>query len=339
VSSTLAPSLVKRIGARRSSPPRAPRVSIVIPAKDEAGSLPGLLRSLRALEFPADRLELIVVDHGSRDDTPAIAAAAGARVIRHEGGTVAAARNAGARAAQGGLLAFLDADCSVAPDWLARALTHFQDPAIGAAGSYYTIPLDRPSWVRRVLHAQAAGLPAGGDAAWIPAGNFVVRRDAFWKAGAFDERLTTCEDVDLCFRLARTHRVVNDRRIRCLHHGEPVSLRELFRKELWRGRDNLSGAFRHGLTWREVPSLLLPVMFLLALLSLAASPFLAAVLGWSHVRLALAAIGAAFLPVLAIAGAISVRARRPGCFLPALPVAACYLAARALAPLRQWTHV
>ena len=339
MSTTLAPARAAAAAADPTSASRTPRVSVVIPAKNEAASLPSLLRSLHGLDFPADRLELIVVDHGSRDATATVAAAAGARVLPHAGGTVAAARNAGARAARGGVLAFLDADCSVAPDWLTRALSHFEDPTVGAAGSYYTIPLDRPTWVRRVLHAQAEGLPADGDATWVPAGNFVVRRDVFWKAGAFDEALTTCEDVDLCVRLTRTHRVVNDRRIRCLHHGEPASLRELFRKELWRGRDNVAGAFRHGLTWREVPSLLLPFAFLLALLTLATSPLLAAVLGRAPAGLALAALAIACVPVLAIAGAISGRARRPGAFLPALPVAACYLAARGLAPLRRWKHV
>lgn len=95
--------------------PPAPTLSVVIPALDEAAGLPTLLAALRA--GLGARCELVVADGGSRDGTPARAAAAGARVVqaaRGRGRQLAA----GARAARGSVLWFLHADAR--PD--ARAL-------------------------------------------------------------------------------------------------------------------------------------------------------------------------------------------------------------------------
>jgi hypothetical protein len=319
--------------AERAAAPGSPAVSVIIPARNEERRLVRLLDSLRRLEVPAGGLEILVADHASSDGTAAVARRAGARVVQPTGRTIAAVRNAAARAATAPILAFVDADCTVAPDWLSRALPYFTDARVGAVGSYYAIPADPASWVRPVLQLQAAGLPDRGPAAWLPAGNFIVRRDVFWAAGGFDETLMTCEDVDLCQRIARTHQVLTDKRIRCLHHGEPRTLGELFRKELWRGRDNIRGLFRHGVSLRELPSVLLPPAFLLAGPAAAA----AALLGFGPAALAILLLGA-LLPA-AIAGVICRRVRLLRPFPAVLAVAACYLTARGLAPARAWRHL
>ena len=84
-----------------------PSVSIIIPARNEEGTLTALLDSLATLDYPRDRLEIIVVDHKSTDRTCEIAAGYGAGVIAYRGDTIAGARNDGAKAASGTLLAFV----------------------------------------------------------------------------------------------------------------------------------------------------------------------------------------------------------------------------------------
>jgi glycosyltransferase involved in cell wall biosynthesis len=249
-----------------------PRVSVIVPARNEAAHLPALLASLASLTFPKERLEVIVVDHESTDETARIAKRAGATVVRQFGGTISSVRNAGAKAATGELLAFLDADCTVDEDWLARALPHFEDAAIGAVGSYHLVPMKPRTWIRRILQKQIEARPRIAETTWLPSGNMIVRRSAFWECGGFDESLMTCEDVDLCYRLARRYKIVADSRIRCWHHGEPTTLWEVFRKELWRGRDNFAGAVRHGLRPSELPSLVLPIYVVCAVLGVLATP-------------------------------------------------------------------
>jgi 4,4'-diaponeurosporenoate glycosyltransferase len=109
---------VPRAAVRRAG---APSVSVVVPARDEAATLPTLLRSLRRLTVPV--AEVVVVDDASRDATAAVARDAGATVVPVEGPPAgwtgkAWACHVGARATSGELLLFLDADTELAPDAL-----------------------------------------------------------------------------------------------------------------------------------------------------------------------------------------------------------------------------
>ncbi len=86
--------------------------------------------------------------------------------------------------------------------------------------------------------------------------------DAFTKIGGFNANLATCEDYDLSFRLKPFGRLLSDSRIVAIHHREPATLKEFFNKESWRGKSNYDGLKEHGFHWKELPSLLLPVVHL-----------------------------------------------------------------------------
>lgn len=105
-----------------------PAVSVVIPARNEASTLPRLLASLAAQTRPAD--QIVVVDDGSDDDTRALATATGATVLAAAPRPVGWigkpwACMQGAEAAAGDVLVFLDADVQLAPDALARLLATY----------------------------------------------------------------------------------------------------------------------------------------------------------------------------------------------------------------------
>lgn len=108
-------------------------ISIVLPAKNEAAALQGLLPRLREAR-PGD--EIIVVDDGSTDETAAIAAAAGARVLSspYSMGNGAAIKR-GARAARGEVIVFMDADGQHDPALIERVLERLEqgyDMVVGA---------------------------------------------------------------------------------------------------------------------------------------------------------------------------------------------------------------
>jgi GT2 family glycosyltransferase len=209
--------------------------SFVLPAHNEAAQLPQTLRSIRE-NVPQDRLaEIIVVDNGSNDDTALVAQAEGARVLREPVGSLGYLRNCGARAASGAVLVFLDSDVSLTPNWtegLEDLDGLLRQEASVIAGSRCRIPADS-SWVAR---AWSSGAGPRGPVQYLGTGHLVVPAPTFAVVGGFDERLRTGEDYEFC-RAARSQGipVIALPSLEAIHHGEPRSLKEFFRREVWHG--------------------------------------------------------------------------------------------------------
>jgi cellulose synthase/poly-beta-1,6-N-acetylglucosamine synthase-like glycosyltransferase len=111
-----------------------PPVTIVVPAHNEETVIEAKIRNCLELQYPADRLEVLVVSDGSTDRTDEIAARCAAgpvRLIRRAREGKAAALNAAARVATGDILVFTDANSRLEPGALARLTESFADPAVG----------------------------------------------------------------------------------------------------------------------------------------------------------------------------------------------------------------
>ena len=314
-----------------------PRVSFVSPVRNDADRLRRCLATIAANRDPADTIEVIVVDHRSTDGSAAVAGRAGARVVSCSASGVATLRNRGAFQATGSILAFVDADHELDPNWLATAARIFQDPEIGAAGALYDAP-PGGSWVQRT-YATLRGRTVGcRDVDWLGSGNLAMRRHLFEQLGGFDTTLTTCEDVDLCARLRRLgYRLVGDEGLRTVHLGDPATLRALFFGELWRGQDNLRVSVRGPLSIRGLPSVIVPIVDLACLAAMVAG------LVWAT-PLALAGAVAAVGVVASLASLRATRMafragleRRPW-FGQAFAVALVYDVARALALVARTPH-
>jgi len=108
---------------------------VIVPARDAEQTLPRVLEAIAGQELDGG-FELIVVDNGSLDATAQIAAEAeGVNVVvrRERGQGPGAARNAGAAAARGRVLAFLDSDCWPAPGWLSAGVLATEEWVLHAA--------------------------------------------------------------------------------------------------------------------------------------------------------------------------------------------------------------
>ena len=95
------------------------RFSFIIPALNEEACIAACIQSIQALH--ETQLEIIVVDNGCTDRTVEIARQMGCMVISEKKSGLSLARNAGADAAQGDILCFIDADGVLANTWLRQA--------------------------------------------------------------------------------------------------------------------------------------------------------------------------------------------------------------------------
>jgi poly-beta-1,6-N-acetyl-D-glucosamine synthase len=122
----------RRARGAAAPPEQEPRVSLIVAAHREAGVIEAKVANARALDWPADRLEVIVACDGSPDDTPARARAAGADVVLELpwGGKVRA-QDAAVERATGDLLAFSDANALWEPEALRALVAPFADPKVG----------------------------------------------------------------------------------------------------------------------------------------------------------------------------------------------------------------
>ena len=161
-----------------------PRISLIVPAYDEEEVIATKVANALALDYPRERLQLIVASDGSADATAERARAAGADLVLDlpAGGKVAAL-NAAAGRAGGELLAFSDANSLWARDALLRLVEPFADPEVGyvcgqvrftdAAGDNLEGAYWRYEMAVREMESALAGVTAGNGAI------YAVRRDAY----------------------------------------------------------------------------------------------------------------------------------------------------------------
>jgi cellulose synthase/poly-beta-1,6-N-acetylglucosamine synthase-like glycosyltransferase len=128
------PIAARMLAAVRSRPVRKgdalPAVALIVAAHNEEGVIERRVENLRALEYPADSLEIVVTSDASTDATDELAARAGARVIRNPRGGKVAAQNNAVRQTSGDVVAFTDANSTWAPDALRALVRAFADPDV-----------------------------------------------------------------------------------------------------------------------------------------------------------------------------------------------------------------
>ncbi len=174
-------------------------LTIVVPTLNEARSLPRLLEALAAQTRPPD--EVVVADAGSSDGTPTLAAEAGALVV--PGGRPAAGRNAGASAASGELLFFLDADVRPPPDYLENVLQEYEREGLDVASTLIDALSDEMG--DRII-ADATNLyllVVQRFSPHAPGFCILTRAELHSQIGGFDETVLLAEDHDYVQRSAR----------------------------------------------------------------------------------------------------------------------------------------
>src|SRR3989344_2298277 len=122
-----------------SLPARYPHVSMLVPCFNEEKTLASTIDSLLAMQYPKEKLEIVIIDDGSRDNTAAIAREyvrmhpAQVRFLQKENGGKYTALNLGIERSHGEIIGCLDADSFAAPDALIEAVKHFENNPLAMA--------------------------------------------------------------------------------------------------------------------------------------------------------------------------------------------------------------
>jgi cellulose synthase/poly-beta-1,6-N-acetylglucosamine synthase-like glycosyltransferase len=237
----------------------APRVTVVVPCRDDAPFLDACLTALATQTHPADRI--VVVDNGSADDTAAVARRHGAAVIVEPviGIWPAAARGYDVALEEGAdIIARLDADSRPHPDWIARLVRAFvSDPGLGvltgSAEFYGGTPLQNylgerwyigggHYWIRRWL-----GIPL------VFGSNFAMRARVWQRVRTTVDRgnARIHDDLDLTIRLRSTDGVRYDPQLRMPVSARPVQTLSGLSRRLAKVVTTFAVSWPEGAAWRR----------------------------------------------------------------------------------------
>ncbi len=173
-------------------------ISFIVPAYNEETELPGSLGAIHSAAAGYE-YEIVLVNDGSTDATAAIGDQFGARVISIERRQIAAARNAGAKAARGDIFIFVDADTRIGPEHVCGAFNALESGFAGG-GSRLAFDGEIPPWGKVMFDVFSIlyfGLNLG-------AGAFLfTTRENFFAAGGFDEIYFAGEEVFFTVALKR----------------------------------------------------------------------------------------------------------------------------------------
>lgn len=217
-----------------------PFISVIIPAKNEEKLVQGCIESLDALDYPKEKLEIIIVDGLSTDRTVEVARELGAMVIINAKQTVSPGRNIGFENSKGELIAFTDADCVVDTKWLINSVKYFEDEKVACVGGPNLTPesessfgkavgfvFDQPVFAAGSIHARE--LDEIKEVSSIPGCNAIYRKTVLSQVMPLDESMLTGDDtllnreiLDLGYKLLYTPDVI------VLHFRRPSP------KRLWR---------------------------------------------------------------------------------------------------------
>ena len=226
-----------------------PPVSVIVCAYNAGETIDDCLAALGRVDYPD--VEVIVVDDGSTDDTAArVRTYPWVRLVQTRQEGLSAARNVGLRAAQGEILAYVDADVRVESSWLTYLVQPFVWSDAVAAGGPNVVPADDP-WFAQCV-ARSPGAPShvlldDRIAEHVPGCNFAVRRSALAAIEGFDRIFVRAgDDVDVCWRLQEGGGRIAFSPSALVWHHHRGSLRAFWRQQVGYGEGEAWLRGRHG---------------------------------------------------------------------------------------------
>lgn len=218
--------------------------SIIIPALNEEKNIAIVIGSIRKelakLNMP---YEIIVVDHGSIDNTRQIAESLDVCVVNGASlKTIAALRNKGACLSKYEILVFLDADVQLSDSWhqeFEKITADINTKPDFISGSHVIPPESNSSSL--LHHYWYKSFAEDTRNTHIGSAHMIIRKDVFNTLDGFDELLETGEDYDFCVRARnRGIQIDNNLKLQVFHHDFPYSIVNFIKRESWHGKNDFT---------------------------------------------------------------------------------------------------
>ena len=216
-----------------------PFVSIIVPAKNEARFIGCCLKSLKRQSYPKDRIEILVIDNGSIDNTSEIALSYDVSVYKSDATRIGAVRNFGVEKAKGSFLAFIDADCIADPKWLETVVPYLiENKGIGALGGD---ALSRPdgTWLERYWFYRNSRTTRSLSS--LNGSSICLSKAVLKKVGGFHEKINAGEDTKLSDDIKGLGLKIEwCPSADMIHLGYPRTTKEFFKRQFWLSSSYLS---------------------------------------------------------------------------------------------------
>ena len=226
---------------------RFPLFTVIVPAFNEQGSIVQTLESALKLDYPPEKVQIIVVNDGSTDRTKALVEEVikgyphrDITLINQENKGKGSAMNNGLKFVKGEFFASLDADSFVSPDALKKMIVHFDaDPQLAAVCPLLKVKkpentLQKVQWYEYLINMFYRQLNAHIDCIHVTPGPFsIYRTKVVQDLGGYDEKNLT-EDLEIAIRLQKHHYKIIQRFDAVVETVTPQTWRSLFRqRERW----------------------------------------------------------------------------------------------------------
>ena len=235
-------------------------ISVVIPVYNDSKGLMDTLDSLIAQDFSKKNYEIVISDNGSNDNTLDTAEMFAKKypelihiVVENNIKSSYAARNKGIDASEGSIVAFIDADMSVAKDWLSKIVNSLEKNQV----EYFACKVEIYLKGKNVfgLYNKMTGFPVEHyviNHHFAPTCCLIIRKSVFDKVGLFDSRLISGGDYEFGNRVFDSgYKLYYDNSI-VMRHPARSSFRKIFCKFFRTGRGIQQIIFYHSKYYKEI---------------------------------------------------------------------------------------
>lgn len=180
--------------------------------------------------------------------------------------TISELRTAGAKLSKGDYTAFIDADVSVSPNWIAFMLEKLEgsDEGRSIVSAVQSNSEDATSVEK--IRTDLNDINVNKNVKALHGSNLFLSRDAFKLVDGFLSKLKNCEDVYFAAKVRKYGPLYLTSKATPIHLGEDKDHRGLFKKEAWRGQSNIQLLEGWKVPLREIPGLIIPLSLLILLL-------------------------------------------------------------------------